>query len=347
MNLDAKVNAIINASPGADSSSDGKGGAPPSASSSGAESAPGAADVDAGSGSQSPAGTPGAPTLADIMAAKYAKVVEDRKASRVLAKARAERGETSRLAAEAKADRDAAAAEAKRWNDLKTGNILETIKASGRNPREVFEQLTAEALEAGTPEAQMRRMKEEMDRQLADLVEPLKKTVEELTAEKKAQQEHAIETARQNDFNRHVTAAAYESLRDEYPPERLYGFVKALIESPDEFYKHQERFKVRLTTPGDGYNMQDILNVLKSVSDEHYTGVEKRRATRTAPNPSDAAPNAAPSLTVNGTAERRDAGTTTIGNDLATGRAADGKFIPRGATASQRIRERARRLSGE
>jgi hypothetical protein len=278
--------------------------------------------------------------MVDLFAEKLAKVTDARRANRVLERARAQGSEAARLAAEAKADRDAAAKERAELADGRK-DFRKFFAANGMDPKTAYEEMTRQALEADTPDAKLKVMQAAWKAELAETVEPLKKTIAELTEEKKQAAAQATERSRQDNFNRAVQADAYESLRDEYPPESLYRHVQNMIVDPELFYAHQERLKVRLTSPGKGYNMEDILNVLKSAQDEHETGKQTRRATRAAPTPSDAAPNAAPSPTVNGT---RTAATTTIGNDLTTARAADGKFIPKGATAAQRIRERARRL---
>jgi hypothetical protein len=347
MNLDAKVNSLIaslpdESVPDADSAPDKEAGAPPTGPASGAESAAGALDRDAAGSPASP-GSPATPTMADVFAEKLAEVRERRKAGRVLQSARQQQGEGARLAAEAKADREAAAAERARWETLKDGSFLDGIKALGKDPAQAFAEMQREAIEAGTPEAQMKRMREEFSRQLGEQVAPLQKTIEQLTQERDAAKQEASERGFATDFASDVKADAYRELRIEYPDERLLAHAKNFRDNPKFFYEVARQHQVRLTDPAQGFNMVDILNVLQSVQDAHRAGTESRRAALAAP-PSVAAEQPAPSPTVNGTAARRNAGQT-IGNDLTTARAADGKFIPQGSTAAQRVRERARRLA--
>lgn len=347
-NLDAKVSALIHASegPAADSALDKGAGAPPSGPESGAESAAGDPASVAGSSPAAP-GSSVAPTMAELMAEKLAKVREERQLRGAKTQAKQARNEAARIAAEAQADRQAAAAERQRWEALRSGSYLEGIKALGKDPAEAFAEMQREAIEAGTPEAQMKRIRAEMERQLGETIEPLKKTVEELRAERDDLLAKTAEQGFVKDFSGTVAATEYDALRDEYPDERLLSIASNLRDNPNAFYAEAARLKVRLTSPGEGFTMKDILNVLKSAHDEHETGKQSRRASRTASTPSEAAQQTASSPTVNGTAARRTAGdTTTIGNDLTTARAADGKFVPKGATAAQRIRERARRLGG-
>lgn len=346
--LDAKVNAMIaslpdNPVPEADSAPDKVAGSPPTGTASGAESAAGASESVAGSSPAAPDAS-AAPTMADLFAEKLAKVRDARKMQRESSTAGREREAAARARQEAEADRQAAAAEKARWDGLKNGTFLDTLKAAGKDPAKAFAEMQREAIEAGTPEAQMRRMREEMDRQLAETVEPLKKTIEQLQAERDATHSKAQEAAFSDDFKKDVGASDYQELRIEYPDERLLAHAKNFRDNPKFFYSVAKEHGVRLTSPGEGFTMVDILNVLKSVQDAHRAGTEQRRAAL-APPPSGEAERPATSATVNGTAERRNAGQT-IGNDLATARAADGKFVPTGSTASQRVRERARRLSG-
>lgn len=348
MNLDAKVTALINAAdaPAADSVPDKEAGAPPTGSASGAESAAGATGEAGRSSPTAPASPPAATTMADLFAEKLAKVREQRQASTQVQQAKAQREHAARIAAEAAEDRKAAAEERARWENLKSGNILETLKAAGRDPAQAFAEMQREAIEAGTPEAQLKRMRAEMDRQLAETVEPLQKTIEELKAERDAARASTQESAFASDFQKDIGGEAYRELRIEYPDDRLLAHAKNFRDNPKFFYSVADEHKVRLTSPGDGFTMVDILNTLRAVQDAHRAGTESRRAAL-APPPSGETQQSATSPTVNGTAERRNAGATTIGNDLTTARAADGKFVPKGSTAAQRLRERTRRIAGE
>lgn len=345
--LAAKVTSLISAaeSSGAEPAPDAPAAAPPSAATSGADSAP--AGVDA---SRQATATP-APSLSDVMREKLAKTREAREAQRAEQRARAARADAERVRSEAQADREAAAAERARWESLKTGKFLDGIKALGKDPREAFEEMQREAIEAGTPEAQQRRMREEFDRQLKEETEKVAKQLrEELAAEKRAAAQQAEAARFEGDFVRAVADSAYEALRDEYEDEQLFGFANGFRANPPALFKLAGELGVRLTDPTKGFTMRDILNVLAAKQATHERARDQRRAARTAASTptSQAAPTAAapPSPTVNGTAaKQRNAGATTIGNDLATERASDGRFVPRGSTASSRIRERVRRLS--
>lgn len=337
-NLDAKVSALINETPGADSVSDEQPGVlPPAGDASGTESAPGATDDAKASSPDAPASSPGA-TMAEVFAEKLARLREKRQADTSLREAQEAREQ-------AKADREAAAAEKARWEDLKSGSFLDGIKAMGRDPRAAFEEMQKEAVEAGTPEAQIKRMQSEFQRQLAEHVEPLKKTIEELRTERETLTKEASERAFASDFTASLEDPMYEEMRISNSDDAIRKHAVCFRDDPALFHSYARELKYDLPPPQEGFTMKHILGVLKSAHDQHTAETEKRRAARIAAKPSTAAQQAA-TVTVNGTAERRNAGVTNIGNDLATARAVDGKFIPKGSSAAQRIRERARRYSG-
>lgn len=338
--LDAKVNALINASessqttaPASGSAHDTATGAPPTGSASGAESGAGESSNTA----PSAGGAPAAPstTMADLFAEKLAKVRADRRASTALRDAEAKRKEADR-------DREAVAKERALFAEGRK-DIRKFIEANGMSPKEAYEEMTRQAIEADTPEAKLRAAQEAWKAELAETIAPLKKTIEELTAERDAARSQNADQGFATDFQQTVTGDAFKELRVEYSDAQLLEHAKRFRDDPRFFHDVAKEYSVTLTNPGRGFTMLDILNVLKSVQDKHREGVEKRRAAL-APPQSEAAEQAA-SPTVNGTAARRNAGQT-IGNDLATARAADGKFIPKGATAAQRVRERTRRLAG-
>ncbi len=344
MNLDAKVSSLIAAMPDdsavADSAPDKNAAAPPSGTSSGSESAAGAPEA---AGSPAPPGSsPAAPTMADVFAEKLKEVRDRRAASNVLKSARAQRGEVERLAAEAKADREAVA---KERAELAEGrkDFRKFFEANGMSPQEAYAEMTRQAIEAGTPEAQRKADQAAWKAEIAQTVEPLQKTIAQLTEERDRAQAEAQERGFATDFGDAVKDDTYRELRIEYPDARLLAHAKNFRDKPEFFYQVQKEHDVRLTDPSQGFNMTDILNVLSAVQAKHREGTESRRTALAAP--STAAEQPASSPTVNGTAARANAGQT-IGNDLTTARAADGKFVPKGSTAAQRIRERARRLGG-
>ena len=339
--------------PDAESASDADGASPP-ATASGVDSASGASDeAAAGNSPVAPGSSPEAPTLADINREKLRLLRERRRDQRETAEGARARAEAEQLRAQADADAKAAAAERAKWESLgKDGSYLDGLKALGKDPRAEFERLKDEAIAAGTPEAMIAQMERKFEQRLSELVEPLKKTVETLTEREQrlaaAARERDTADAVKGDYADAVkkAGATYDDLLDAEGEEKVLGAARALIESPESFHEYRRRYNVRLTGAGGRYNMTDILNVLAAAQAEHDGGRAKRRAARTAANPSDAAPaTAAPTETptVNGTAAPRNAGTATIGNDLATARAAEGTFKPTGKTAAQRIRERTNR----
>ncbi len=341
--LDAKVSSLISAMPDdpvADSVPDKAATSPPSGTASGPESAAGA--LDAASSPASP-GSPAAPTMSDLFQEKLDEIRERRKAKGLGKQASVHVSRAARWEAEAQADREAAAAEKARWEGLKSGSFLETLKAAGKDPAVAFAEMQREAIEQGTPEAQMKRMREEMERQLATTVEPLQKTIAQLTEERDQAKADAHERGFVSDFESTAKDAAYQELRIEYPDARLLRLAKSFRDEPKFFYEQARANQVRLTDPAHGFNMVDILNVLSAVQAKHREETESRRAALAAP--SNAAERPASSPTVNGTAARPNAGQN-IGNDLATARAADGKFVPKATTAAGRVRERARRIAG-
>lgn len=282
----------------ADSSPEAEAGAPPAGQASGAESAS-VASPPAKTEAGAPAVDDARKTKHQLLQEKLAETRERRQAQRIAERARAEKKQ-------ADADRKAAAEERTKWESLKTGNFKEAIAAMGKDPRAVFEEMQEEAKLAGTPEAQMKRMQELFEKQIADVVEPLKKELE-ATKEEKKQALVREENARfASEFTRAVQDPAYTALRVEYSDEQLFTFARTV--------KHD------LTQAGKRFTILDVLKVLKDAQDEHDAGREARRTRLQAPTESQAAQVASEKPTVNGTAERRNAGTT-LGNDLASSRA--------------------------
>jgi len=358
--LDAKIAAAVAAhpetpadTPDAGSAPDALSGAPPTAGASSAESASGASDEGATAGAP-PESPPGATNPEhELLAEKLRAVREANRERREKAEARrlreeAER-EAKRIREEAAADRDVASKERARWEHARK-DYKSAFAEMGLNPREVYEEMTRQAIEAGTPEAQLRAAQEAWKAEMEQTIAPLKSEVEKLRAEREELAREQQETRFANDFQKAVRAPEYESLLDEYPEHRLLGIVRGLVQSEDSvtaLMAEARRLNVPLTDPNRGVTMQEILSVLKATQDEHEAEKQKRRAARTAATTSEAAPTQAPSVspTVNGTAEKRNAGST-LGNDLASSRASDAKPPIRGSTPAQRLRERVRRLGG-
>jgi len=250
-----------------------------------------------------------------LLEEKLAETRERRQAQRHAERARAERKQ-------AEADRQAAAAERAKYESLKTGTFKETIAALGRDPTEVFNEMQEEARIAGTPEAQLKSMRAMFEKQLAEAIEPLKKTIEQERAEKAELREREENARFGAEFTRAIQDAAYARIREEYSDEQLYKFARNV--------KHD------LTQQGKRFTILDVLKVLKDSQDEHDADKARRNRTQTATQ-SSAAQAASEKPTVNGTAERRNAGTT-LGNDLASSRAS-GRGSRTHSTRADRIRK--------
>ena len=249
-----------------------------------------------------------------LLEEKLAEARDRRKAQRIADEARAERKR-------AKADGDAAAQERAKWEALKSGNFKDAITAMGRDPRKVFEEMAEEARTAGTPEAQMAAMRASFEKQIADVTEPLKKTIEQLQREKQ-EGDAREETARfGSDFARAIQDPVYNALREEYDDDQLLTFAHTV--------------KRDLTAQGKRFNVLDVLGVLKKAQDEHDAKKQARRTRLQTATQSPAAQAASEKPTVNGTAERRNAAAT-LGNDLASTRASGAPRLR--TTRAERIR---------
>lgn len=341
--------------PDADSASDADGASPP-ADASGSESASGEAsdETAAGSSPAAPDATtpPEAPTPHDLLQEKLEKARAENRERRERAEAKRIREEAERYAAERTREADshaqAMAAERAKWERLgKEGTYKDVLAELGRDPRVEFEALQREAIEAGTPEAIAKRQAAEWERKFKEAIGPLQERLEQLAKRDEELTAREREMSFRSDYAEAVKAGGekYWDLLDAESEDKVVGKALALAEHPETFHQWARHYKVRLTAPGGRYNMTDILNVLAAAQAEYDAGRANRRAARTPPTPPSetATAQAAPSTpTVNGTAAPRNAGTQTIGNDLATARAGDGKFVAGGRTAAQRLRERAR-----
>lgn len=256
---------------------------------------------------------------------------EQRQAAKLAAEARADREEAAR-------DREAARGDRSKWEALKQGSFKEGIAALGKDPLTVFQEMQREAIEASTPEAEIKRMRADFERQMGEKLTPLQETIEELKAERAEALAEKDRMALTSAFTREAVAPEFLSLRTEYEDADLFGYVKNFVENPEQFEAAAEVYGVTLTDPEQGFTMREILTVLKAAQDAHDNG-RKQRAARFQPAATQAAPSAA-KLTVNGTAERRNAGTT-IGNDLAGERAAPPPTLSR----QQRVQAEIDRLS--
>lgn len=355
--LNARLSSLIAASPDpvpdADSASTADGARPPPASAAGVESASGVPSDDASAGESpdapevaaSPEATKSeADARAELYRAKLQAIRDANRERRSYAEAQAA---AERARGEAEAARKAAEAEREQ---LAAGrkDFRKFFEANGMSAREAYDEMTRQAIEDGKPEALIKRLQDEWKAESASLKSELEALKQEREAARKAAEQAAFLDNVRADYAEAIKgASAYDDLRDAYADEQLIAKATEMIRNPEAFHEVAARYKVRLTSPRQGFTMTDILNVFAAVNAEYETGKSQRRAARTAAtNPSTAAPQAAESPKVNGTSAPRNAGATPIGNDLTTARASDGKFAPKGATAAMRVRERVRRLSG-
>lgn len=320
--LSARINSLVgdaNAlsdegdASASESTSESNAGAPPSGGASGGDSAAAATEgvgTETSSPTEAAAATEERATQRELLQEKLAQARERRQAQRIAERAKAER-------TQAEADRKAAAEERSKWESLSKGTFKEGLLAMGRDPREVFNEMVKEAEEAGTPEAQIASLRAMFEKQMAEKLEPLQKELDDLKKQRDEAQKQAGEARFSSDFTHVVARPEFGDLLVEYDTSTLFKVAKTLRDEPARMHENAARLKVNLTGANGGYNMLDILRVLKAQQDEHEQGKAARRARLQASNPSQAAETqAAPAKpTVNGTAEKRNAGTT-LGNDL-------------------------------
>ena len=327
----AKHEAPAGAEPAPDATVAPPGGA------SGVGSAP--ADVDASAPAQ-PAGdasaSPGAPTIDhEVLQAKLAHDRRLRQAKALKRKAR----EESEAAEKARKEAEEAQ---KKWTGIgKDKTWLEAVKEAGHDPRKAFAEMQAEARRAGTPEAQMEAMGKAWEAKLAqwetEKLQPLQKTLEEITAERDQLRKQTAEQGFESELQRGLSLERYQPLLEEYDPPQLLGYAKMFRDDEVKFFTTAKAHNVPLTSADGSFTMIDILNVLHAVQSAHQARVQQRRSQSAAPHTSQAGqpqpPQAKPP--VNGTVER-NAGTTTIGNDLATSTATEADQL-KGMTRQQRV----------
>lgn len=251
-----------------------------------------------------------------ILEEKLAAQREARQAARL-----AERALAERKAAEA--DRQAAAQERAAIQEGRK-DFRKFFQANGMNPREAYEEMTRQAIEADTPEAKIKAMQAAWKAELEAQVAPLKQEVEQLRAERARLAQEAREAAISRAFTSEIEQPEYQSLRIEYDDQDIFGHVQRFAESPESFYPIAKKYEVALQEPQGRFTMREVLQVLKAAQDAHEAGKEPRRA-RLVPDhksPADSQ-SAQPAPTVNGTAARSNA--ETITNDLASTRASSGQ----------------------
>ncbi len=348
--IGAKLAALETSAPSADLASETPAGAPPTGGASGASSAPAATSPGATTPGEPAAAAPIDPVRAktlELLEQKLAATRERRAGDLTAKRARAQAAEAERIRKAAEEDRAKATEERQRWENLgKNGSIVETLSAAGRDPRAVFAELQAEAVKAGTPEAQIEALKARFERELGETKKALDEERKALQDEKARLAREARETRMAADFGKLIVNDAFGELRDEYGDERLFEHARNFIGlSSAQQQEMATALGVRLTNPGKGVTMMETLSILKAAQAEHEKGKTQRRTARTATQASSASPQQpAKTPPVNGTPARRNAGPTVIGNDLATSQATGGPAQPKGASSSIRIQERLRKL---
>jgi hypothetical protein len=238
---------------------------------------------------------------------------EKRQAQRVIEKAKAER----KAAAD---ERKAAAAERSKYDGLKEGSFKDTLTALGRDPRKTFEEMQREAIEYSTPEAAAKREQARIDARLAEQQERLDRIERERTDAAARERALAHEANLAHHFTTALADPAFKDLRIEYSEDALLDHAKYYDKHPAELRVHAKTFGVRLTDAQGRFTMHELLQVLSAAQADHYAGKQKREAAQSPPEAQVGKPP-----TVNGTAERRNAGTVT--NDLATQRASPGPKV--------------------
>jgi hypothetical protein len=269
-------------------------------------------------------------TKHELLQEKLAHVREQRQAQQIAKRAKAEADAT-------KTDREAAKAERAKWEALKNGTFLEGMKALGRDPREAFEQMKDEAINAGKPEYQIKQMQERFDAALKEAVEPLKKTIEELTAERaqaKQEQDAREHNARfSSDFATQIKSPDFLGLVIEYGEERLESMVRGFVTNPGTIEKYAKALGVDLTHADGRFSMREALTVLRRAQEQHEAQKQSRVQKNATPSQAASAP-AEKKPTVNGTTERSG---NPLGNQPASSRAStDAPKRPR-TTRAERI----------
>lgn len=209
-------------------------------------------------------------------------------------------------------DRDAAR-KAKPW--------IERVKEDGEDPRAAFEAMKKEALEAGTPEAQIAKMTAAFETKLAALEKELAAERDARAAEKQQAAQAQADQVFQSDFARAYKDPRFQTIAEEYvDPDDLFPLVKAFGDNPDALFATAEALGVDLgidlTDEDATFNMSHIFRVLAAQQAAHEAKRQRLKKSAEPPQSPPVKPDEAKKPTVNG-AEARKAGTT-IGNDLAS-----------------------------
>ena len=273
------------------------------------------------------ASAPEAQEQQQLLAAKRAVIEEKLAAQRERRQAMSIGPKAKQAMDRAKAAEAAANAERQKWESLKSGNFRDGIAAMGRDPAKIFEEMQREAIEASTPEFELKRMRADFERQMGERLAPLQETIDALKREREQAAAGAYEGQLVSAFKATVVDPEYLDLRAEYDDQGLFEYVQHFDKNPKAFFEAAKHYNVRLTDPSRGFTMPEILGVLKAAQDAHDRGKQERRSKLLPASPPAQTQTGKPH-TVNGTAARSNAGTP-IGNDLATERASPGRKLSR------------------
>jgi hypothetical protein len=281
--------------------------------------------------------TPASPGATIDHAALQAKLQHDRKLRQAKALRRKSKEESEAAAASRKEADEAKA----KWTGLgKDKSWLEAVREAGHDPRKVYEEMQAEARKAGTPEAQLEAMGKAFEAKLSaaldEHVSPLKKTIEEITAERDELKAKSEAQGFVGDFQRALSVGKFQPLLEEYEPEDLFRLATSLRKNPGRLIESAKSLKVPLTSDDGSFSMLDIFNVMHATQAAHREKLQRRNQSA-APHTSQAGQQQPPQAKppVNGTVERK-AEVTTIGNDLAASSATEADKL-KTMSRSQRV----------
>ncbi len=275
-------------------------------------------------------------TKHDLLSEKLAAIRDQRQRKKAESKLSEREKTISEKEREAEEARKAATEERAKYDALRTGTFRDTLKALGRDPLEAFKEMQQEAIEAGKPEAELRRMRYDFEKQMGEKLKPLEETIAELQRQNEELLNERQQTAAERSHQAFVAdyqaaletkdaegRATYHDLRIEYGDRRLFGLVDSMKRNPPKLRAYAKELGVRLTFPDNRFNMTDIFNVLDAAHKAHEAEKKQRRDQMQAPTTSPGAPQqaSANAQTVNGTAERRNAATNPLGNDSAASKA--------------------------
>jgi hypothetical protein len=259
------------------------------------------------------------------LAAALAEARDKAEARRLSKKAKAEREA-------AKAEREAAAAEKAKWDALKTGKFREGITALGRDPLEVFREMSAEAIAASDPEAQAKKAAAEKEAAIQAKLDAAEKWIADQEAAKKTawekHQEQQVLTKLVDHYNHAVEDPKYLDMRADIDDRDIFAQIRLWATDPKEEESFYEKAKLYgVPVEGNGFYIEEALELIRAAHAEDVRGRSERRAKLIPQNvleSSPGGPTQPPKVrTVNGTAPRKGNAETTSSTDSASERASE------------------------